>query len=146
MHTLIANEAEEIAPPVHRFELRNDQRRKISNDFLNGCVIRQAEDSESYFVYATLPCMSKEDIHVIVNGNSVLLGADQNIARSFRQKVIQIDSNKQAATDGDKLYIIHKFLFDQGIEATRAQATYKNGELELILPKDGGAGKRLLIN
>ena len=98
------------------------------------------ETPQAYQLQAEIPGVSKEDIHVQVDGNVV----------SLRAEVKQQDSQ----TDGEKLLrserfygaVARSFQLPQDIDNTSAKARYDNGVLTLTLPKKSVvAGQRLVI-
>ena len=88
-----------------------------------------AEQNGSYLVTAELPGVRKEDIHVSVDGNQVSLEAD-------------VKREKEASKDERILHtervfgkVTRSFTLPQDIDEAKVQAKFKDGVLELTLPK-----------
>jgi HSP20 family protein len=87
------------------------------------------ETDGGYTVWAELPGVPKEDIHVAVDGNVVTL----------RAEVRQLDR----ATEGEKVLrseryygaVARSFQLPADIDAAQAKAKFDNGVLTLSLPK-----------
>lgn len=98
------------------------------------------ESDKGYTVHAEVPGVSKEDIHVSLDGSVVTL----------RAEVKQLDSQ----TQGEKLLrseryfgtVARSFQLPVDIDASQARARYENGVLVLELPKkSAGSAQRLNI-
>jgi HSP20 family protein len=96
------------------------------------------EEDGAYVVYADIPGVKKEDIHVTVDGNQVAISTEVKRAREDKQ--------------GDKLVHVERyagkayraFSLAQEVDETQAQAKYADGVLELRLPKKAQAAARKL--
>ncbi|HWA12619.1 MAG TPA: Hsp20/alpha crystallin family protein [Burkholderiales bacterium] len=96
------------------------------------------EEEGAYVVYADIPGVKKEDIHVTVDGNQVAISTEMNRSREEKQ--------------GDKLVHVERysgkayraFSLAQEVDETQAQARYTDGVLELRLPKKAQASARKL--
>jgi HSP20 family protein len=101
-----------------------------------------SEDKDAYRVHAELPGVRKEDIHVTVEGNQVSIAAE-------------VKQNKEVK-EGDRLLRSERYFgqlsrtFQLGHEVDEALATagFKDGVLELMLPKKAVAtgSRRLAIS
>lgn len=98
------------------------------------------EQEGSYLVHAELPGVSKEDVHVTIDGNQVAISAE-------------VKSQKETK-DGERLLrseryfgkVSRSFQLAQDIDDAAASAKFKDGVLELLLPKRAAsASKRLVI-
>ena len=98
------------------------------------------ETDGGYTVQAEVPGVSKEDIHVSIDGNVV----------SLRAEVRQLDQQ----TEGEKVLrseryfgsVARSFQLPADIDAGQAKAKYDNGILTLTLPKKlNNAAQRLNI-
>lgn len=98
------------------------------------------ETDGGYTVQAEVPGVSKEDIHVSIDGNVV----------SLRAEVRQHDQK----TEGEKVLrseryfgsVARSFQLPVDVDAAQAKAKYDNGVLTLTLPKkQGGNAQRLSI-
>ncbi|MCA6216215.1 Hsp20/alpha crystallin family protein [Ideonella sp. B7] len=97
------------------------------------------EDAENYVVHAEMPGVSKDDIHVTIDGPVVSLSAE----------IKQTDEKK----DGERVLrseryfgsVSRSFQLPMDIDEARAAAKYDAGVLTLTLPKKAaGAGARRL--
>lgn len=96
-----------------------------------------SEGPEAYTVKADIPGVKKEDINVRVEGNLVQIDAEAK-------------SEKETKGNGDKVLrseryygtISRSFSLAQDIDATRVQAKYADGVLNLELPKKAQADAR----
>jgi len=101
-----------------------------------------AEDSNGYRIHAEIPGVSKEDIHIDIDGAVV----------SIKAEVKQHDSQK----DGEKLLrseryygsVSRRFELPQEVDIEQANAEYKDGILSLTLPKkvQQESQRRLTVN
>ncbi|WP_306397634.1 Hsp20/alpha crystallin family protein [Telluria beijingensis] len=96
-----------------------------------------AETEQAYTLKAEIPGVNKDDIKVAVEGNQVTLTAEvrqekdektENTLRSERYFGVQTRS----------------FTLPQDVDDANAQAMYKDGILELTLPKKPGTARRQL--
>lgn len=96
------------------------------------------EDDKAYTVHAELPGMKKEDIHVTIDGNNVVISAE---TRSEREKKQGEKVLKRERTYGK---VMRSFSLGSDVNEATASANYSDGVLELILPKKvAAASKRL---
>jgi len=100
-----------------------------------------SEDEKAYTVKAEIPGVSKEDIHLSVDGNLVSISAE-----------VKKESEKK---DGEKIVhseryygkVARSFTLDTDVELGEAKAKYTDGVLEAILPKKpGSAPKQIAVN
>lgn len=96
------------------------------------------ENEKAYIVDAEVPGLSKEDIHVSLDGAMVMLQAEvkQHDAQTKDDKVLRSERYFGA--------ISRSFQLPQEIDASQAQAKYDKGVLTLTLPKKQGIGSRRL--
>jgi HSP20 family protein len=96
------------------------------------------EDDKSYTVHAEMPGVSKDDIHVHVEGNSVSIGAEvkKETERKEGEKVIH----------SERYYgkVYRSFTLGQEVDDANARAKFDNGVLELVLPKKAATTARRL--
>lgn len=99
------------------------------------------EDEKAYTVHAEMPGVKKEDIHVTIDGGMVSISAE-----------VRKDSEKK---EGEKVLrseryygkVSRSFGLGQDVDETAANATFKDGVLELVLPKKAtAAARKLAIN
>ncbi len=96
------------------------------------------EGDKDYTVHADLPGVSKDDIHVTIEGNSVAISAE--VKKATEQK------------EGDKVLrkeryygkVYRSFALGQEVDESSARAKFDNGVLELILPKKTVSAARKL--
>ena len=99
-----------------------------------------SEQDGSYAVKAEIPGVNKEDIDVRVDGNLVTISAE-------------VKSEKEEKKDGRVLrqerqqgFASRSFTLACPVDETKTDASYKNGILELKLPKKAAtSSKRLAI-
>ena len=98
------------------------------------------EDEKSYKVKADLPGAKREDIKVDIDGNEVSLTAE--VKRESEEK------KGEALVHCERYYgrQFRSFTLPQPIDREKAEARFKDGVLELTLPKNGAAAaKRISI-
>jgi HSP20 family protein len=83
-------------------------------------------------VHAEIPGAKKEDIKVTVDGNEVAISAE--VRRNSERK------DGERVTHSERYYgrVYRAFTLDSAIDDRAAQAQYKDGVLELALPKKAG--------
>ena len=99
------------------------------------------ESDKAYTVHAEVPGVSKEDIHVSLDGSVVTLRAE------VRQQDSQSKDEKVLRTERYYGAVSRSFQLPQDIDQTQAKAKYDNGVLTLTLPKKlAGGSQRLAID
>jgi len=95
-----------------------------------------AEKNGAYLVAAELPGVKKEDIHVSIDGAQVTLEAE-------------IKREKEANKDERVLHtervfgkVTRSFTLPQEVDETKAEAKFRDGVLELTLPKKAAAQRK----
>ena len=95
-----------------------------------------AENNGAYVVSAELPGVRKEDINVTVDGTQVTLEAD-------------IKREKEASQDERVLHtervfgkVTRSFTLPQELDEAKVEAKYRDGILELTLPKKAAAQRK----
>lgn len=96
------------------------------------------EDPDAYYVKAEIPGVRKEDIHILVDGDTVDITAE--VARREETK----DGETVLCTELVEGKVSRTFTLPADVDDTRAEAKYDNGMLELKLPKKAGARTRTL--
>ena len=96
------------------------------------------ENEQAYTVHAEIPGVTKEDIHVSLDGGTVSLRAEvsQQDTQSKDDKVLRSERYFGA--------ISRSFQLAQEIDQSQAKAKYENGVLTLTLPKKTGSGSQRL--
>jgi HSP20 family protein len=98
------------------------------------------EDEKSYTVHADIPGVSKEDIHVTIDGNAVSISAEvkKQAEQKEGEKVLRRERYVGRAS--------RSFALEQEVDEATATARYQDGVLELVLPKKAAAAaKRLAV-
>jgi HSP20 family protein len=96
------------------------------------------ESDGAYLVAAELPGVRKEDIQVSIDGAQVTLSAEVK-----REKEV---SDKERVLHSERIYgkLARSFALPQEIDETKAEAKFRDGVLELTLPKKAAAARRQL--
>jgi HSP20 family protein len=98
------------------------------------------EAPDAYTVQAEIPGVSKEDIHVVIDGPVVTLRAEvkQQDSRTQDEKVLRTERYYGS--------VARSFQLASDIDNEKSKAKYENGVLSLTLPKKAAlAGQRLNI-
>src|SRR2546425_8269575 len=95
-----------------------------------------AEKNGAYLVTAELPGVKKEDIHVSIDGAQVTLEAE-------------VKREKEATKDQRVLHtervfgkVSRSFTLPQEVDEAKAEAKFRDGVLELTLPKKAAANRK----
>lgn len=95
-----------------------------------------AEKNNSYIVTAELPGVKKEDIQVTIDGSQVTLNAE-------------VKREKEVSEDGRVLHtervfgkVSRSFTLPQEVDETKSEAKFRDGVLELTLPKKAAAARK----
>ena len=99
------------------------------------------EDERSYTVHAEIPGVDKENIHVTIDGNHISINAEVRREHEAKEGTRALRSERYYGK------VSRSFALESEIDEARAQAHYKDGVLELVLPKKAtSAAKKLTIN
>jgi HSP20 family protein len=95
-----------------------------------------AEKNGAYLVTAEVPGVKKEDIHVSVDGAQVTLEAEVKQEREAGkdERVLHVERSYGKAT--------RSFSLPQEIDEAKVEAKYRDGVLELTLPKKAAAARK----
>jgi HSP20 family protein len=95
-----------------------------------------AEKNGSYLVSAEVPGVKKEDIHVSVDGAQVTLEAEVKQEREAGkdERVLHVERSYGKAT--------RSFSLPQEIDEAKVEAKYRDGVLELTLPKKAAVQRK----
>ena len=95
-----------------------------------------AEKNGAYVVTAELPGVKKEDIHVSIDGAQVTLEAEVK-----REKEASPD---ERVLHSERVYgkLMRSFTLPQEVDESKAEAKFKDGVLELTLPKKAAAQRK----
>jgi HSP20 family protein len=97
-----------------------------------------SESKDAYTVKAEVPGVSKEDIHVSVEGGVVTLSAE------VKQEDRQTQDEKVLRSERYYGSVSRSFQLPQEVDVGAAKAKYENGVLALTLPKKSQASSRRL--
>lgn len=97
-----------------------------------------SEDEKSYVVKADIPGMSKDDIKVEIEGSQISISAETKRAKEEKQGNVVIRSERYLGTQ------YRRFSLGNEIDASKAEAKYENGVLQLSLPKKSGSNGKVL--
>ena len=99
-----------------------------------------SEDDKSYTVHAEIPGVSKDDIHVTIEGNQVTLGAEVKREKDAKDGERVLRSERYYGS------VFRSFTLPLEVDEATSQAKYDKGVLELKLAKKPAlAGKRLNV-
>ncbi|HZV99176.1 MAG TPA: Hsp20/alpha crystallin family protein [Methylophilaceae bacterium] len=99
------------------------------------------ENANSYVVHAEIPGVDKENIHVTIDGSQVSLSAVTRRENGTREGERVLRSERYYGK------LSRTFVLESEIDETQSEAHYKNGVLELVLPKKAQtSAKKLTIN
>ncbi len=135
---------------VTRFDPFND----LVDDFFKGFLVRPlaveggrgealprmkvdvAEKNGAYVVSAELPGVKKEDIQITIDGAQVTLAAEVK-----REKEVSQDE-RVLHTERTYGKLSRSFALPQEIDEAKAEAKFRDGVLELTLPKKAAAQRK----
>lgn len=98
------------------------------------------EDDNAYHVRAEIPGVKKEDVKVQVEGNRVSISAEnkQENEEKEGERVLYRECHQGSS--------YRTFTLGSEVDASKAEAKYENGTLELTLPKkEGKTAKRIEV-
>ena len=99
------------------------------------------EDDKAFMVKADIPGAKKEDIHVDIDDNLVSVRAE--VKREKEEK----KDEKVVYSERSYGMVSRSFTLPSSVDEAAAKAEYKDGVLNLTLPKKaGGAGKRISVS
>ena len=95
-----------------------------------------AERNGAYLVTAELPGVKKEDIQVSIDGAQVTLSAEVKREREASQE--------ERVLHTERVYgkLSRSFTLPQELDESKAEAKFKDGVLELTLPKKAAAQRK----
>lgn len=100
--------------------------------------IDASENDKAYTVRAEIPGVSKDDIHVTIEGGEVTISAEVKRSHEAREgeRVLRSERYEGSAT--------RTFTFASDIDEAASEAKYENGVLTLTLAKKAPASGRKL--
>ena len=109
---------------------------RVNGGALPRARVEVAEKNGAYVVTAELPGVNKDDIHVSIDGAEVTLQAE-------------VKREKEAAKDervlhSERVYgkVTRSFTLPQEVDEAKAEARFRDGVLELTLPKKAAAQRK----
>jgi HSP20 family protein len=94
------------------------------------------EKNGAYLVTADLPGVKKEDIQVAIDGAQVTLSAEVR-----REKVV-VEGERVLHTERAFGKVSRSFSLPQELDEAKAEAKFRDGVLELTLPKKAAAARK----
>jgi HSP20 family protein len=99
------------------------------------------EDEKGYTVQAEVPGVKKEDIQVDIDGNQVSLRAE------LKKEKEEKKGEKVVYSERSYGMVSRSFTLPVEVDEKAAKAEYKDGVLNLLLPKkSNGAAKRIAVS
>ena len=96
------------------------------------------ESNGAYLVTADLPGVKKEDIHVDIDGAQVTLTAEVK-----REKQVA-EGERVLHTERSFGKVSRSFALPQELDEAKAEAKFRDGVLELTLPKKAAAARKAI--
>ena len=87
------------------------------------------DQGDNYLIHAELPGVTKDDIHVIVDGNQVSISAETKQEKEVKEGERVLRSERYFGK------VSRSFQLEQDIDDSKATAKFNDGVLELTLPK-----------
>lgn len=87
------------------------------------------EDDKGYLVHAEIPGVTKENIQVTIDGNRLAISAEVRRENEIKDDTKMLRSERYFGK------VSRSFVLENEIDEAQAQANYKDGVLELMLPK-----------
>lgn len=99
------------------------------------------EDEKGYTVQAEVPGVKKEDIQVDIDGNQVSVRAEMKKEKEEKK------GEKTVYSERSYGMVSRSFTLPAEVDEKGAKAEYKDGVLNLVLPKkSNGAAKRIAVS
>jgi len=129
---------------------RFDPFNSIVDDLFKGFLVRPVsydaprlsvdvtEKNGAYLVTADLPGVKKEDIHVDIDGAQVTLSAEVKREREAAEgeRVLHVERSYGKVS--------RSFTLPQELDEAKAEAKFRDGVLELTLPKKAAAARKAI--
>lgn len=114
---------------------------KIAEETQPQIRIDVEEEESGYTVHAEIPGVEKENMHVSIDGNQVSISAEVRREKEVKEGVRVLRSERYFGK------ATRSFALEKDIDENRAEARYKDGILELSLPKKAvSTAKKLTVN
>ena len=98
--------------------------------------VEVAEQNGAYLVTAELPGAKKEDINVAIDGTQVTLSAEVKREKDVKEGDRLLHSERVYGKVG------RSFTLPQELDEAKAEAKFRDGVLELTLPKKAAAARK----
>lgn len=98
--------------------------------------VEVAEKNGAYLVTAELPGVKKEDIDVAIDANQVTLSAEVKREREITGEDRILHSERSYGK------VSRSFALPQELDETKVEAKFRDGVLELTLPKKAAAARK----
>lgn len=100
-----------------------------------------SEDEQNYTVQAEIPGVEKDNIHVTIDGSHINISAEVRKESEVKEGSVTLRSERYYGK------VSRSFVLENEVDENRADAHYKDGVLQLVLPKKTvAAAKKLTIN
>jgi len=96
--------------------------------------IEVEEDDKAYTIHAETPGAKKDDIKVTIDGNQVAISAEIKHESEEKEEGRVVHSERYYGN------VYRSFTLDSAVDEAKGSANYKDGLLELVLPKKNGGG------
>ncbi len=87
------------------------------------------ENTESYEIQLAVPGLSKEDFKIELNDNHLTVSGDRKFTNEKKERTFHSIETHYGSFS-------RSFALPENVDATRINARYNNGILELTIPKD----------
>jgi HSP20 family protein len=87
------------------------------------------EDDKAYTIHAEMPGVNKEDIQVTIDGGQVSISAETKKEKEVKEGTRVLRSERYYGK------VSRSFALGQDVDESNSEAHYKDGVLELSLPK-----------
>src|SRR4051812_4674056 len=106
-----------------------------ARDVLPRVKVDVAEQNGAYKVTAELPGVKKDDIHVAIDGSQVTLEAEVKQEK---------DTKDERVLHTERVFgkVTRSFTLPQEVDESKAEAKFRDGVLELTLPKKAAAQRK----
>jgi HSP20 family protein len=105
-----------------------------------GIRVDVAETDKGYTVFAEVPGVAKDEIHVAIEGNQVTIAAE------VKPLIAQAEGTRVLRTERYSGNVYRSFTLPVELDETASEAKYENGVLKLdLVKKPAVAGRKLTI-
>ena len=119
---------------------RNFLRPDRSDRAPQGIRVDVAESDKGYVVYAEIPGVKKDEIHVAIEGNQVTVAAE------VKPLVAPAEGTRVLRAERYTGNVYRSFTLPVELDETTSEAKYENGVLELrLVKKPAVAGRKLTV-